>query len=197
MVTGLQLAAAFGIVTVLTILLMSAARQHQVSVVSRIACQSNLKQLGMAYIQYERDNDGKFPPGTASEGRGWAGQIYPYLRSTYAFQCPSDKHQGSYISYTQNKNLAGITFKGLADASATIELYESGTLGCDPSLPETISTSGLNAPHDSTRHDMGTYAPYSLSPNYVLNFLFADGHIQTLKPDRISPGPGYATFSLK
>ena len=196
-VTGLQLAAAFGIVILLIILLMSAARQHQVSVVSLIACQSNLKQLGMAYIQYERDNDGKFPPGTAPEGRGWAGQVYPYLRSTSAFQCPSDIHHGSYISYTQNKNLVGITFNSLADSSTIIEVYESGTLACDPSLPETMSATGLSAPSDSKRHDMGTYAPYSISPSYSLNFLFADGHIQTLKPDRISLRPGYATFRVK
>ncbi len=196
-VTGTQIIAAFGIVAFSITGLTSAARQHQLSVVSRLACQSNLKQLGVAYIQYEQDNDGKFPPGTASEGRGWAGQVYPYLQSTYAFQCPSDTHQGRYISYTENKNLAGIKFNGLADASTTVELYESSTLGCDPSLPETVSETGVTIPRGSRRHDMGTYAPYSLSPNYVLNFLFADGHIQTLKPDCISPGPGYATFNVK
>ncbi len=194
-VTGTQIIAAFGIVAFSIVGLTAAARQHLISVVSRHACQSNLKQLGVGYIQYEQDNDGKFPPGTAPEGRGWARQVYPYIGSTYAFQCPSDTHQGSYISYTENKNLAGQPFSSLTDASVTMELYEASTLGCDPSLPETVSATGVSVPRNSKRHEIGTYAPYLLSPSYVLNFLFADGHIQTLKPAQIAPGE--ATFRVK
>lgn len=194
-VRGTQIIAAFGVVAFFITGLTSAARQHQLIVVSRHACQSNLKQLGIAYIQYEQDNDGKFPPGTAPEGRGWAGQVYPYIGSIYAFQCPSDMHQGSYISYTENKNLAGQPFSSLTDASVTMELYEASTLGCDPSVHETVSTTGISVPGNSKRHEIGTYAPYSFSPSYVLNFLFADGHIQTLKPAQIAPGE--ATFHVK
>ena len=63
----------------------------------RSTCESNLKQLGLAFAQYVTDNDETYPLGTvlASNvacymGTGWAGQIYPYVGSTGIFTCPDD-----------------------------------------------------------------------------------------------------------
>jgi prepilin-type N-terminal cleavage/methylation domain-containing protein/prepilin-type processing-associated H-X9-DG protein len=65
----------------------------------RASCQSNLKQLGLAFIQYTQDADEKFPAGVFANqptpvsnqaGSGWAGEIYSYVKSTGVYKCPDD-----------------------------------------------------------------------------------------------------------
>ncbi|HEY3332787.1 MAG TPA: DUF1559 domain-containing protein [Capsulimonadaceae bacterium] len=84
-------------------------------------CQSNLKQMGIGFVQYVQDYDEKFPtdgflltaaantPATSS----WAAEIYPYEKSTGVFKCPNDTGVASTtgpaypISYGMNYNLDG------------------------------------------------------------------------------------------
>ncbi|HEY3328658.1 MAG TPA: DUF1559 domain-containing protein [Capsulimonadaceae bacterium] len=72
------------------------------------SCLSNMKQFGIGLLQYVQDYEETFPCGnssagawapngsctavwqTGSTGNGWAGQIYPYVKSTNLFMCPSD-----------------------------------------------------------------------------------------------------------
>jgi len=56
------------------------------------ACTSNLKQMGLAILQYVQDYDETFPVGSGYNGpcRGWAGQVYPYIKSYNVFACPDD-----------------------------------------------------------------------------------------------------------
>jgi len=93
----------------------------------RSACGSNLKQLGMGFIQYIQDND-EYPPigidygisgcGWSSEnGMGWAGNVYPYVKNEDIYTCPDDKYSGQMekvantstlgpvVSYAYNQNL--------------------------------------------------------------------------------------------
>ena len=144
-------------------------------------CQSNLKQLGLAQLQYSQDADNVYPSGINSAGKGWAGQLYFYVKSTGVYHCPKDKQKGNYISYAENQNIVRQKLAKFANPAATIALYEFITLGCDPSHPETSSTTGLNAPQDSTRHDSQTFA---------LNFLMADGSAKYLIPGQVSGGLG-------
>lgn len=88
-----------------------------------ISCASNLKQLSLAVIQYASDNDqcvpgihfeenftahakqSPLPPSTVypaatyvggstyQSGQGWAGEIYPYVKSTGVYKCPDDPTQ--------------------------------------------------------------------------------------------------------
>jgi prepilin-type processing-associated H-X9-DG protein/prepilin-type N-terminal cleavage/methylation domain-containing protein len=65
-------------------------------------CASNLKQLALAVVQYTQDNDGRLPCGELNPFslsnvppalfavQGWAGQVFPYVKSTGAFACPED-----------------------------------------------------------------------------------------------------------
>ncbi len=57
-----------------------------------IACLSDTKQLALGITQYEQDFDEKCPNGVNpyGGGQGWAGQIYPYVKSTGVFLCPDD-----------------------------------------------------------------------------------------------------------
>lgn len=70
----------------------------------RASCQSNEKQLGLAFVQYSQDGDEKLPNGIWSrfndggpqyEGVGWAAQLYPYVKSTGVYKCPDDPTSGA------------------------------------------------------------------------------------------------------
>jgi len=92
----------------------------------QISCASNLKQLALGVIQYVNDYDQTYPappPITASpattanpEYCGWAGRVYPYIKSTAVFKCPDDPTAPSVsggvtkypLSYAINKNLLSI-----------------------------------------------------------------------------------------
>jgi len=70
----------------------------------RASCMSNLKQMGLAVMQYAQDNDEHYPSNSMSsgvtppDGRYWTGGsttwywpqiIYPYSKSVQLFYCPS------------------------------------------------------------------------------------------------------------
>jgi prepilin-type processing-associated H-X9-DG protein len=72
------------------------------------SCLSNEKQLGLGFMQYSQDNDETYPVNGGAQsgyslGMGWAGQIYPYVKSTDVFHCPDDpttSHpEGSITAY--------------------------------------------------------------------------------------------------
>ncbi|MDR3706662.1 MAG: DUF1559 domain-containing protein [Capsulimonadaceae bacterium] len=57
----------------------------------RSTCLSNEKELGLAFMQYTQDFDETLPS-SGFYGYGWAGRIYPYVKSVQVFQCPDDLH---------------------------------------------------------------------------------------------------------
>jgi len=79
----------------------------------QISCLSNEKQLGLGFIQYAQDNDETMPYDSNwpyADEHGWAGEIYPYVKSVNVYTCPDDpNHQNGYneVSYAMNGNLMG------------------------------------------------------------------------------------------
>ena len=55
-------------------------------------CMSNLKQLGLAYIQCTQDND-EIGPNSTTDGAGWAPRLFSYVRDNNVFTCPDDNYQ--------------------------------------------------------------------------------------------------------
>ena len=74
----------------------------------KISCLSNMKQLGLAFAQYNQDTDEKNPNGVNwyfPGGNGWAGQTYTYVKSTGVYLCPDDSTSGvGHSSYGYNSN---------------------------------------------------------------------------------------------
>ncbi len=73
----------------------------------RASCQSNLKQLGLAFTQYTQDADEKYPQGTDNGACQWGNapystpqgtqvtwdvQILPYTKSVGVIKCPDDSN---------------------------------------------------------------------------------------------------------
>ncbi len=164
------------------------------------SCMSNMRELGQALTQYEQDTNGTLPSGINPAGNGWAGQLHEFVQSKRTYRCRDDDQEGHYISYAENKNIAGQYAGNFTNAAGTVALYEFTTLTCDPSKPEAASATGLSAPQDSTRHS-NPQGPFGL------NFGFADGHVKYLTPGQVSSGAGevppthkgnyLATFAVK
>ncbi len=118
----------------------------------KTSCLSNLKQLGLGFMQYLQDYDSKFPGAgqyqewtngghwvkgnaasslTTSAGAYVAGQttnveegaIYPYVKSNQIFICPSNT-DGSLkrLTYTMNCAINGASDAALTEASSIILL---------------------------------------------------------------------------
>ena len=74
------------------------------------SCASNLKQLGLGLIQYNQDYDESMPTTNTIWGGGWAGQVFPYVKSKGVYGCPDDSSdpggtQYSKVSYALNVNV--------------------------------------------------------------------------------------------
>jgi len=97
----------------------------------RASCMSNLKQLGLAFMQYTQDYDENLPkeaihsggteyetgkPITSGDLHLWMHEIYPYVKNVQVYNCPSANYSyvsqfvGGYqyrISYGFNHYLSG------------------------------------------------------------------------------------------
>ena len=154
----------------------------------RASCQSNEKQLGLAFVQYTQDADEKMPNGTwirfaqEHEGVGWAGQIYQYVKSTGVYKCPDDSTSGAAatattattypVSYgyngldicrdnTLNNGSTGLgsALAGFVSPAKTVILYE---------------TSGVAAAITDSAETLP--APYNANPNNIQMSGIANGY---------------------
>ena len=77
------------------------------------SCASNMKQLGLAFIQYGQDYDEMLPFGTDTSGGvpvgdaiGWTPQVYGYIKSTAVYACPDDNFQAGAWDIAQGCSAA-------------------------------------------------------------------------------------------
>ena len=97
-------------------------------------CTSNLKQLGLALMQYNEDNDEAFPSGT--QGRtiplraiGWASEIYPYVKSAGVYTCPDDSYRApvkptTTVSYAMSLSASDHSLAGFNSPTKSVLLHE-------------------------------------------------------------------------
>ncbi len=115
----------------------------------RAACESNMKQLGLAFTQYLQDSDERLPMGSSAgrdnlgAGDGWAGRIYPFVKSAGAFACPDDAaspvqntfggsaYTLSPVSFAYNADLAGSGSLGIQGAAPLLNAPAKTVLLCE------------------------------------------------------------------
>jgi prepilin-type processing-associated H-X9-DG protein len=182
------------IITLLAALLFPAFSRSRESA-RRSACQSNLKQIGLAVLQYTQDHDDTTPPRYTGTGaadanpNNWRVLVFPYVKSADVFRCPSNP---------ENKESAtGDTAKIKINASYACN-YNSGT-----GLGVFGSNDGTDRVHDamitnpaetiaiaettSTRpdidmDDIAMFGKLYAGHTGFTNYLFADGHAKAMKP---------------
>jgi len=109
----------------------------------RSTCQSNLKQIGLAIVQYGQDYDETYPLVWTNESTwgSWDALITPYtsIKATYnnckggvpLYQCPSDLYQRSATppaASTRSYAMAGTTRGQIKSTNANEAEYPAGSI---------------------------------------------------------------------
>ena len=181
----------------------------------RAACQSNMKQLGLAYMQYTQDYDEKLPhidPSAtdAVQDFGNTGSLsnpyrslQPYAKSTGIYHCPSavSSTVASYAvvpgvsdaSYYENGVITWIGLAAIGQASGLILTHEAplrtNSWGQRPTTRSATFCIGANA---------GKFAYWHYTPSGVTqydmrhfdgaNILYADGHVKFRRVSSLTNG---------
>ena len=176
----------------------------------RASCQSNMKQIGLGILQYVQDYDEKFPTYSTngSVPISWRQKIQPYIKSDQVMICPSNPNNGQianaailpnypaiYTSYAANLNAANDT--------SSLSPNGQGVIGFNNNLPVPLAliqdTSRVITVVESTapssRFDVTLPSVFAKDTDNATgvgnlfsghlgtsNFLFADGHVKSLRP---------------
>lgn len=175
----------------------------------RAACQSNMKQLGLALAQYAQDNNTQALPQTVSPtGQDWREAIYPYVQSIGVYQCPDDRRGGNSYSPANLPKSYGAVSLGPGpdgkDRGAFAGPTEKPTTLADfPDPSQTLTLADMRGGGGADWNMVGPaflpgtgrrlYAHFPKHwffewPSGTLSCLFADGHVQAFHPeDTLTP----------
>ena len=157
----------------------------------RSSCQSNLKQIGLGLLQYSQDYDEKTTAYARALSTGfmqWQGLIQPYVKSSQLFVCPSNQSgliaEGTSISgdYNVNMNAVGVCFNSSDNGIG----YSGAVNSPGVALAAISSPSTLIALEEGKSNRLlypdGPYGDLFVGHLTTSNYLFADGHVKSLKP---------------
>lgn len=165
------------------------------------SCQSNLKQIALAEMQYVQDYDEMFPtshrvPDGDGYQRHWLILLQPYVKNTQLFRCPSDGGVAARwsndpnnfaTSYGQNYQLSSFALGSVVSPSTTILNAELGAAQTVTGVTMPIvALEGAWILDDpiNARSDTNWAAP---NPRHgdMANFNFVDGHVKTMNVQKV------------
>ena len=174
----------------------------------RSSCSSNMRQINLGVMQYTQDYDERLPSvlgGTAGQATigGWIyyttfggtqagnfdptkGNLYPYVKSSQIFVCPSDTDgQTTGNSYAMNScitssNAPGGTSKSLAAFDETSKWM----LMCEESATSGTADQTTGSTNDGFFYESGED---NLSFRHLdgSNISFMDGHVKWYRPGQV------------
>jgi len=178
----------------------------------QISCLSNEKQLGLALVQYVQDYDEREVNGTDpfGNGAGWAGILYPYVKSTQVFICPDDSTPSPTSSYVYNSNFvffsgnwnngasgwagSGISLSQFSSPSKTVAFAEvSGNTGYSLPLEQDYGIWGFVNVISPAGNGNGWADPYEgNSPPAGTTLLYATGVLRNYNAN-VNPSTVFTT----
>jgi prepilin-type N-terminal cleavage/methylation domain-containing protein/prepilin-type processing-associated H-X9-DG protein len=156
----------------------------------RSSCQSNLKQVGLGFMQYTQDYDERYPlrtqfaNGTSTPYILWGQAIQPYVKSAQLFACPSNLatalmgNQTTDLprvvgNYALNHRFNGLAIANVQSVATRIMVGErrSNWDNAGMGWNDWGGSNPQNWDNEGFAGHLGTW-----------NCLFADGHVKALKP---------------
>jgi prepilin-type N-terminal cleavage/methylation domain-containing protein/prepilin-type processing-associated H-X9-DG protein len=174
----------------------------------RASCQSNMKQIGLAIMQYVQDYDEKMVPCRNKGYQGiydqaWHSMIEPYAKSSAVFRCPSSTGSSTAIftgganqppsipfSYVSNGGIDGNKNWGTDGTNGDRPMLDAAkgliSISSYESVATTLLIGELTYLFDDKFYNAAALINSSASrfKNHLgtTNFLFADGHVKAMKP---------------
>ena len=211
--TLIELLVVIAIIAVLAAILFPVFAQAREKA-RQVSCMSNLRQIGLALMQYVQDNDETLTPNdqrdsvTDAPVANWVDLLYPYAKNTGVFLCTSAS-EGEYgrsfamptLSYTYAinnvyygdpaENLFGasgtsITIAQLEDVAGTIFAGDAG--GGNSYGPKwRYQMLGIDRIPDSNPPAFGeaSQGRFVARHNRGLNMTFFDGHTKWMNVDQL------------
>lgn len=212
--TLIELLVVIAIIAILAAILFPVfARAREMA--RRASCASNFKQLGLAMMQYTQDYDERYPPFSqgagnvgyqgfnGADGARWGDEIYPYIKSTQVFDCPSGNkkmtiypggqyfdigtYSYGYVAASDATFPVGVASRSMAeieDTAGTLMLVEDGRQDDGSTNPETQgrlipqvgeSLATLGGRLNGFRHTGVAENDYA---DYAFNACYVDGHVK-------------------
>lgn len=170
----------------------------------RTTCQSNLRQIGLAIVQYTQDSDETLPPGAyafAGATVTWRQEVFPYVKNVQVFTCPSNPYDALttdvdsgqfFVSYGANDSVLASgsppAALGAIENPSTLflvgETDGSGYKLNNPPNPPLLSPDCGQC----DLHPAGSHTDLFAGHLTRSNWLFADGHVKSLHPTQTCAG---------
>lgn len=161
------------------------------------SCLSNVKQLGLAFFQYAQDYDEmcvKCYSGPAPWSVRWywqsgnEGMLYPYIKNSQVFRCPSGGCYGANRSIVMSNSNGDGTMLGVIKSPAETVIFGDVTLwNCSADGSGGTAANGLGLVPWSvfaTYYAGGCHGGGVMygRHNEMCNIAFGDGHAKCMKP---------------
>lgn len=120
----------------------------------RTSCLNNMKQMGLGMLQYAQDYDEKYYGANGRStniypGVGWAGAVFPYIKSSQVYKCPNDNNAGSGanvpVSYAFNYYAASTTLPSHQFPTMGILFSEISGVSTNVANPQETGTNIVSA----------------------------------------------------
>lgn len=166
-------------------------------------CQSNLRNIGLALVQYTQDWDEAFPYAySQNTAQDWKAAIASYTKSpnSQLFTCQSNPYRKTQSSYTAN-SCNGYTYgSSQSRRNGVMGYQDSWGLMTPAKLSEITNASSLivvlesnwgngnlqpaNYYYNNANGPSGPYKSVALFAGHfgMTNYAFVDGHVKALKP---------------
>ncbi|HHX39488.1 MAG TPA: DUF1559 domain-containing protein [Armatimonadetes bacterium] len=163
-------------------------------------CQSNMKQIGLATMQYVQDYDETYHLAYVMNPTvRFPDLLQPYLKNKDVFVCPSDPdvwvpQTGMRLSYLCNYNLhpagdavppVAVSLAAVTRPSETISLAENADGATTNRQPDCQYTFGCFGGGVSSGYNLWARVG-RMRHSEGANYIFADGHVKWMKPNVIA-----------